>query len=133
MSQPRPTAGTDDMFRQPLEADLDAETVGAPAAAVPACAAASMPTAAVAAQSPTVEFRKSGRSAVWDDSLSLLDFAEQQGLTPDFSCRAGICGSCKTTLIAGEITYFQEPLDMPEAGSVLICSCQPKGPIVLDL
>lgn len=70
---------------------------------------------------------------MWEDALSLLDFAEKQGLTPDFSCRAGICGSCRTTLIEGEVTYFQEPLDAPEAGSVLICSCRPRGSIVLDL
>lgn len=111
-----------------LEADRDAEAINA--TAVPASATAS---ATASAQSPTVEFRKSGRSVVWEDSPSLLDFAEMQGLTPDFSCRAGICGSCKTPLLAGEVTYFQEPLDAPEAGSVLLCSCQPKGPIVLDL
>lgn len=120
MSSSRPTASDTDGVRQPQV------TATAPAAA-------SIPTAIVNAQSPTVEFRRSGRSAVWEDSLSLLDFAEKQGLTPDFSCRAGICGSCRTTLIEGEVTYFQEPLDAPEAGSVLICSCQPRGSIVLDL
>ena len=131
MSLSWPTAGGANNPATVLEADRGAETVGAPATA--ALAAASKPIPAASAQSPIVEFRKSGRSAAWDDSLSLLDFAERLGLTPDFSCRAGICGSCRTALIEGEVTYFQEPLDVPEDGSVLICSCQPKGSIVLDL
>lgn len=86
-----------------------------------------------AAQAITVEFRKSGLTAAWEDSISLLDFAEKQGLKPDFSCRAGICGSCKSTLLEGDVDYFEEPLDEVEEGSVLICSCKPKSSIVVDL
>ncbi len=81
----------------------------------------------------SVEFRGSGRSVVWNDAHSLLDFAESQGLEPEFSCRAGVCGTCKTALIGGEVDYFQEPLDDPGPGNVLICCCRPKGSVILDL
>lgn len=81
----------------------------------------------------TVDFRKSGRSAVWDDSKSLLDFLESHGLQPEFSCRAGICGTCKVALLEGEVDYVQEPLDVPDDGQVLICSCKPRGSIAIDI
>ena len=81
-----------------------------------------------------VEFRRSGVRAPWDpDCPSLLDFAEDNGLTVDFSCRSGICGTCVTTLVAGRVTYFDEPLDAPDEGTVLLCCCKPDGPVVLDL
>ena len=82
----------------------------------------------------TVEFRKSGRTAVWDATAeSLLAFAEDQGLSPEFSCRAGICGTCKSHLVSGEVAYFEEPLDEPPPGDVLLCCSKPRGSIVLDL
>ncbi|MEO7400417.1 MAG: 2Fe-2S iron-sulfur cluster-binding protein [Polaromonas sp.] len=82
----------------------------------------------------TVTFRKSGRSASWvEGAESLLSFAESHGLAPEFSCRAGVCGTCKTGLVEGEISYFEEPLDDPGAGQVLICCARPKGNLVLDL
>lgn len=82
----------------------------------------------------TVTFRKSGRSAPWvDGAESLLLFAERHGLAPEFSCRAGVCGTCKTGLVEGEVSYFEEPLDEPSAGQVLICCARPKGSVVLDL
>jgi ferredoxin-NADP reductase/ferredoxin len=91
--------------------------------------------AAVAAAGPiNITFLKSGRSAAWvDGSESLLSFAESQGIAPDFSCRAGVCGTCKTGLVKGEVSYFEEPLDEPGAGEVLICCARPKGHLVLDL
>jgi uncharacterized protein len=82
----------------------------------------------------TVTFRKSGSSATWvDGSESLLTFAESHGLAPEFSCRAGVCGTCKTGLVDGEISYFEEPLDDPGARQVLICCARPKNSLVLDL
>jgi len=82
----------------------------------------------------TVEFRKSGLKAVWDGAAeSLLAFAEDQGLAPEFSCRAGICGTCKSNLVAGDVDYFEEPLDELGAGEVLLCCSKPRGPVVLDI
>ncbi|WP_404282200.1 FAD-binding oxidoreductase [Mesorhizobium sp. IMUNJ 23033] len=88
----------------------------------------------VPGEAVTVEFRKSGLKAVWDGKAeSLLAFAEEQGLSPDFSCRAGICSTCKSGLIAGEVTYFEEPLDEPGEGDVLLCCSKPLGSVVLDI
>ncbi|MCK4706977.1 MAG: 2Fe-2S iron-sulfur cluster binding domain-containing protein [Gammaproteobacteria bacterium] len=36
---------------------------------------------------------------------TVLDAALQQGVTISYGCKNGLCGSCKGSLIAGEITY----------------------------
>ena len=80
-----------------------------------------------------VEFRKSGIKAAWDGVSSLLEFAEEQGLEPEFSCRAGVCATCKSQLIDGEVSYFEEPLDELGPGEVLLCCSKPRGSVVLDI
>ena len=81
-----------------------------------------------------VSFAKAGLTAKWDSSFeTILDFAEAQGLRPDFSCRTGICHTCMSKLIAGEVEYVTEPLDVPDPGCVLICSSRPKTNVVIDV
>ena len=81
-----------------------------------------------------VSFAKAGLTAKWDPSLeTILDLAEAQGLRPDFSCRTGICHTCMSELIDGEVEYVTEPLDMPDPGCVLICCSRPKTNVVVNL
>jgi ferredoxin len=73
-------------------------------------------------------FASSGRMVRWGDFTgTLLEFAEQQGLTPEFSCRAGICNSCECDLLEGSVSYDEQPLDTPPEGKVLICLARPAG------
>lgn len=107
---------------------LDTEVKPKPIA--PAAGAAPAPMAGAI----TVEFRKSGIVAEWNTSAqSLLSFAEDQALEPEFSCRAGICGTCKSHIVSGDVIYFEDPLDELEDGEVLLCCSRPKTAIVLDL
>lgn len=81
-----------------------------------------------------VTFARSGVSANWNPSFgSILDMAETLGLNPAFSCRSGICGTCVCALVEGEVDYFEEPLDEPDPGRILICCSRPKGDLVIDL
>ena len=81
-----------------------------------------------------VTFAKSGVKANWNPSFeSILDLAEANGLTPDYSCRSGVCHTCKSTLEEGEVEYVQEPLDLPDEGEVLICCSKPQTNLVLDI
>lgn len=83
---------------------------------------------------PMVTFAKSGLSVPWDPEIdNLLEFAEEQGLMPDFSCRAGTCDTCKTKVLSGETAYEPEPFERPTDGTVLLCCCQPSGNVTLDL
>jgi ferredoxin len=118
---------------QPAEAPRPAAQKRRPRAARSRTAKAAEAATTATGHAIMVEFRRSKRSVPWEDARSLLDFAEQQGLKPDFSCRAGVCGSCKVALLEGEVAYVQEPLDPPEEGSALICSCKPRSSIVVDL
>ncbi len=82
----------------------------------------------------TVTFAFSKKTVIWDDKFaSLLDLAEANGLTPDFSCRAGICSTCRCELIAGKLNYVTEPLDVPEEGTALICCSTPDSDVTLNI
>ncbi len=90
-----------------------------------------------ATTSVPVVFERSAKEARWQpDGGSLLELAESRGLRPEFSCRGGSCGTCKTRLVSGAVNYPQPPADIPEAGHVLICCAVPaqsSQPLVLDL
>ena len=81
-----------------------------------------------------VHFAKSGLTVKWDPSMeSILELAEANGLRPEFSCRTGICHTCISKLVEGEVEYVTEPLDLPDPGCVLICCSQPKTDVVIDV
>lgn len=91
-----------------------------------------------ASQPVPVHFAGSAKEARWTPgSGSLLELAERRGLTPEFSCRGGSCGTCKTRIVSGQVHYPQPPAELPESGSVLICCAVPADdggqPLVLDL
>jgi ferredoxin-NADP reductase len=82
---------------------------------------------------PMITFAKSGIEAPWDSELeNMLEFAEDQGIMIDFSCRAGTCDTCKTKVISGDIEYPVEPFERPAEGYALLCCCLPKGNVELD-
>ncbi|WP_421906285.1 2Fe-2S iron-sulfur cluster-binding protein [Mameliella sp.] len=92
------------------------------------------PAAASDGAGPVVRFARSDLEVTWDGSSgTLLEFAEAQGLAPNFECRDGICGTCACRKISGEISYAEEPLDSPGEQHVLLCCSVPKGDVTLDL
>lgn len=93
-----------------------------------------------AAAPVNVEFARSGKAGRFlPGSGSLLDFAEQSGLTPEFSCRGGSCGTCKTGVIQGSVHYPNPPAFKLRADEALICCAVPAAmddetsPLILDL
>ena len=76
----------------------------------------------------TVRFAKSATEAIWDPTKgTLLDLAESQGLRPAYSCRSGICQTCSTTIVEGDVDYLESPMAAPEVGEALICSAYPRS------
>jgi ferredoxin-NADP reductase len=90
-----------------------------------------------ATTSVPVVFQRSAKEARWQpEGGSLLELAESRGLHPEFSCRGGSCGTCKTRLVSGQVHYPQPPAEVPDEGQVLICCAIPAQgtqPLVLDL
>lgn len=80
---------------------------------------------AIASQA-TIHFSDSGLSAQWTpDKGTLLEFAEQQGLQPIYSCRSGQCGACACKITSGTVSYQQKLGVTPANGEVLLCSARP--------
>ena len=50
-----------------------------------------------------------------------------------WSCRTGVCHTCTTPLLSGEVTYSPAPLESPADGQVLICCARPDTDLVLDM
>ncbi|QAU42734.1 MOSC and FAD-binding oxidoreductase domain-containing protein [Bradyrhizobium guangdongense] len=83
---------------------------------------------------PLVSFSRSGIAAHWRSSYqSILELAEACDVPVRWACRAGVCHSCESGLVSGDIVYGPEPLDMPADGNLLICCSRPRGDIVVDL
>ncbi|EFO4321669.1 TPA: (2Fe-2S)-binding protein, partial [Escherichia coli] len=53
-----------------------------------------------------------------------------QGIRIPYSCRAGICGSCRVQLLEGEVTPLKKSA-MGDDGTILCCSCVPKTALKL--
>jgi ferredoxin-NADP reductase/MOSC domain-containing protein YiiM/ferredoxin len=83
---------------------------------------------------PTIEFARSNLAIPWSsDYASLLELAEACDVPVRWSCRTGVCHTCETTMIAGEVGYSPDPVEPPAEGSALICCSQPRDDVVLDL
>lgn len=78
------------------------------------------------AKTADVHFTKSNITATWiPENGTLLEFAEQHGLKPMYSCRSGSCGACSCTIESGEVSYQKKPSFNPESGQILMCSARP--------
>jgi ferredoxin-NADP reductase len=83
---------------------------------------------------PQVSFARSGLTLPWNAKYqSLLELAEACDVAVRWSCRTGVCHTCETALISGDVEYDPEPLDPPANGTALICCCRPQGEVALDL
>lgn len=80
-----------------------------------------------------VTFTQSGKQLPWQPGAgNLLEFAEANGISVNFGCRAGGCGTCQTTIRSGEVAYRQSPDYDPEPGTCLLCVCSPKTSVTLE-
>jgi ferredoxin-NADP reductase/DMSO/TMAO reductase YedYZ heme-binding membrane subunit len=75
--------------------------------------------------SPTLTFARSGKSLPISARKTVLEAAEDLGVSINYDCRAGICGQCKTKLLAGHVTMeTQDALTPLDLANNLILSCQ---------
>jgi Uncharacterized Fe-S protein len=81
-------------------------------------------------QETQVEIDWQGTSFSGNNQQVLLEQLEQQGIRIPYSCRAGICGSCRITLVEGEVSPLKKSA-VGNDGTILSCSCIPKTALKL--
>ncbi|WP_322045847.1 pyridoxamine 5'-phosphate oxidase family protein [Paraburkholderia sp. J67] len=101
------------------------------------------PPRAPAAVAVPVRFSRTAKETQWTPQTSgtLLDLAEANGLAPEFSCRSGSCGTCRTRILEGAVAYPDQPPSATHGEQeALICCAVPAAgdnggasPLVLDL
>ena len=76
----------------------------------------------------------SGHETQVNPSETLLDAAERAGGRISSFCRAGMCGTCRTRLVSGEVRCDAEALSTAEreSGYVLPCVAWAAGDCVLE-
>src|SRR3954451_16461418 len=69
-----------------------------------------------------------------EQNESVLDAAQRAGLEIPFSCRKGVCGTCKGRVVSGEVLAFAGDALSPSdraAGEVLFCNARPRSDLVI--
>ena len=83
---------------------------------------------------PQVTFARSGITTAFGDAWrSVLDLADACDVPTRWSCRTGVCHTCVTPLLSGDISYAPDPLELPADGQILICCARPSTDLVLDM
>ena len=115
---------------------IESVETGAPAARAGATTSTAPNTAAIPtnANDTRVSFVMDGRRrsfSMHTNSESILDAAARSGIDLPFSCKAGVCSTCRTKLIRGEVemreNYALEDWEL-EQGFILACQSHAKTP-----
>jgi ferredoxin-NADP reductase len=82
-----------------------------------------------------VTLQRLGRSFRCGSDERLLAAAQRAGLRLPFSCSSGVCGTCKTRKLSGEVEMAHaggiRPREIAQ-GFILPCCSKPRGDVVLD-
>jgi ferredoxin len=83
---------------------------------------------------PRITFARSNLTVPWrEDFDNLLEIAEACDVPTRWACRTGVCHTCVTPVLSGDIQYRPDPLEPPAPGQVLVCCARPADDVVLDL
>lgn len=76
-------------------------------------------------QTASLAFRRSGTTVDVAADQTVLEAAEAHGIDLPFECRSGICGQCKTQLVAGRVSMdIQDALSASDRAKGFILACQ---------
>lgn len=99
--------------------------------AQPAASQAAAPKKAEATEVAKITITMDGRQrtfAMLDDDPTILDAGERVGLELPYSCRGGVCSTCRVKVVRGsaemEVNYALEPWEVEE-GFILCCQARP--------
>lgn len=79
--------------------------------------------------------RRSARSVPVAGGQTLLEAADAHGLEIPSLCRAGVCGTCRTRVVEGEVQSDGGVLDADDraSGYVLACVASPRSDCVIEV
>ncbi len=83
-----------------------------------------------------VTLQASGKRFCVDAGETVLEAARRAGLALPYSCLAGVCGSCKATLIEGDCVYPRNPPSALNAAEqmrhqILLCQAVPTSDLLI--
>jgi glycine betaine catabolism B len=83
----------------------------------------------------SVEFVRSGRTITCSADENVLDAALAAGMRPASSCTQGMCGTCKTTMLAGSVDMQHNGGIRPKEvaqNKILICCSKPLSDLKIE-
>lgn len=98
-------------------------------------------TATVPSGAPNLEFEMSlafsGITVTVPEDRTILDVLDERGVVVPSSCREGMCGTCETGVVSGEVDHrdaILSPEERAESESMMICVSRCRsGRLVLEL
>lgn len=83
----------------------------------------------------SVELRRSGRTVSCDGATTILEAVSRAGVVVPSSCGEGVCGTCKSTMLDGEVDMQHaggiRPREIAD-GKILLCCSTPLRDLVID-
>ena len=83
----------------------------------------------------SIEFRGAGRTVSCPAGTTILAAAREAGIAHPSSCAEGVCGTCKATMVSGEVDMDHQggirPREVRE-GKILPCCSVPRTDVVLE-
>ena len=77
---------------------------------------------------PSICFERSAKTTEIPAELTMLEAAEECGVTIPFECRSGVCGQCKTRVISGRVVMeVQDALTSADRARGLVLACQARA------
>src|SRR5262249_59668364 len=86
-------------------------------------------------EAATLRFARSEKLVTDLGRKTILEIAEEHGISLPYDCRAGICGQCKTRLVEGTVTMdADDTLNPVDRANSLILTCQARcrDDVVID-
>jgi len=83
----------------------------------------------------TIRFAVSARDVKCAPGSTVLEAAEAAGIKIPFSCREGMCATCKSQLTSGQVDMQHKGGIRPKeiaAGKILVCCSRPLSDLVVE-
>jgi glycine betaine catabolism B len=82
-----------------------------------------------------VQFENSQKTVPIKENQTILEAAEQAGISLNYDCRSGVCGTCKVRLLRGQVTMDNSDILEPQErmqGVILTCQARCTESIVVN-